>query len=266
MATRFFVPLILFVSLAQAQAQAQAQPEIPNPLIDYDAFQLGVDLVAARREAFRVTESEFVRMSRDPKTVILDARSREKFEMLHVKGAKNLSLPDITEEELAKVIPSKTTRVLIYCNNNFSNEPKAFPAKDLSASLNVYTLNVLFAYGYKNVYELGPLIDIREDHHPVSARRAGGLSTFRNSHLRRNLWNRQAVHRLLALRGRQRREHFHDETQRGDPVDCQRRSARRCGRLLCHRGAGRSLGLIPQTNRECAPRRNCLAEQESRCG
>lgn len=155
MAKRFFVPLILFVGLAQAQ-------EIPNPLIDYGAFQLGVDLVAARREAFRVTESEFVRMSRDPSTVILDARSSEKFALLHVKGAKNLSLPDITEEELAKVIPSKTTRVLIYCNNNFLNEPKAFPSKNLGASLNVYTMNVLFAYGYKNVYELGPLIDIRK--------------------------------------------------------------------------------------------------------
>ena len=80
-------------------------------------------------------------MSRDPGTVILDARSREKFEMLHVKGAKNLSLPDITEEELAKVIPSKTTRVLIYCNNNFSNEPRALPAKNLAASLNVYTIS-----------------------------------------------------------------------------------------------------------------------------
>jgi len=155
MAKRFIVPLILFAGLAQAQ-------EIQNPLIDYGAFQVGVDLVAARREAFRVTESEFVRMARDPDTVVLDARSREKFRMLHVKGAKNLSLPDMTEEDLAKVIPSKTTRVLIYCNNNFLNEPDAFRSKAPSASLNVYTMNVLFAYGYKNVYELGPLIDIRK--------------------------------------------------------------------------------------------------------
>jgi rhodanese-related sulfurtransferase len=94
--------------------------------------------------------------------VILDARSAEKFALLHVKGAKNLSLPDITEEELAKVIPSKSTRILIYCNNNFLNEPSAFAAKILSASLNVYTMNVLHAYGYTNVYELGPLIDIRK--------------------------------------------------------------------------------------------------------
>ena len=156
MVKQYFAPvLILFAGFASAG-------EIPNPLIDYDAFQRGVGVVGARREALRVTESDFVRMSRDPETVILDARSSEKFALLHVKGAKNLSLPDITEAELAKVIPSKTTRVLIYCNNNFLNEPNAFPSKVLSASLNVYTMNVLFAYGYTNVYELGPLIDIRK--------------------------------------------------------------------------------------------------------
>jgi len=156
MAKRFLVPvLILFAGLAQAE-------EIPNPLIDYGAFQTGVEKVGLTRELFRVSEAVFVSMAKDPNTVILDARSAEKFALLHVRGAKNLSLPDITAEELAKIIPSKSTRVLIYCNNNFLNEPKAFPAKDLRASLNVYTMNVLAAYGYGNVFELGPLIDIRK--------------------------------------------------------------------------------------------------------
>ena len=156
MVKRFVAPILtLFAAVASAE-------EIPNPLIDYSAFEKGVELVGLTREKFRVTESEFVRMSRDPETVILDARSSEKFALLHVAGAKNLSLPDITAEELARIIPSKSTRVLIYCNNNFLNEPNAFPSKDLSASLNVYTMNVLFAYGYANVYELGPLIDIRK--------------------------------------------------------------------------------------------------------
>ncbi|MEO8064531.1 MAG: rhodanese-like domain-containing protein [Pseudomonadota bacterium] len=136
--------------------------DIPNLLIDYKTFQTNVREVGEIRGSRRVTESEFMRMSGDPSTVILDARSAEKFALLHIRGSTNLSLPDMTEDELARVIPSKTTRVLIYCNNNFLNEPKAFPSKVLTASLNVYTYNVLYSYGYTNIYELGPLLDIRD--------------------------------------------------------------------------------------------------------
>jgi hypothetical protein len=136
--------------------------EIANPLIDYRAFMNNVQEVGGIREERRVTEKQFTRMAADPDTVVLDARSARMFGILHIRGAKNLSLPDMTEAELAKVIPSKTTRVLIYCNNNFSNEPGAFPTKAIEASLNVYTFNVLHSYGYTNVYELGPLIDTRK--------------------------------------------------------------------------------------------------------
>ncbi len=133
--------------------------EIPNPLIDYPAFESNVREVGRVRKDRRVTEKQFIRMASDPATIVLDARSARMFGLLHIRGAKNLSLPDMTVEELAKVIPSKSTRVLIYCNNNFSNEPAAFPSKAIEASLNVYTFNVLHSYGYTNVYELGPLID-----------------------------------------------------------------------------------------------------------
>lgn len=146
---------LLFATVAVSAA------EIPNRLIDYDKFEAQVNQVGERRDSHRVTESEFIRMAKAPDTVILDARSAEKFALLHVKGARNLSLPDITAEELAKVIPSKRTRVLIYCNNNFLNQPRAFPSKLPSASLNIHTMNVLYAYGYTNVYELGPLVDFR---------------------------------------------------------------------------------------------------------
>lgn len=161
-----FSVLIMLASLASAE-------EIPNPLIDYHAFETGVAVVGELRESRRVTEFDFMRMAADPGTVILDARSREKFDLMHVTGATNLSFPDITEEELAKVIPSKFTRVLIYCNNNFLNEPNAFPSKILGASLNVFTMNVLHQYGYTNVYELGPLIDIRKTLIPFEPKPAG---------------------------------------------------------------------------------------------
>jgi phage shock protein E len=140
---------------------AACAAEIPNRLIDYPAFERNVEKVGKLRAQQRVSEEDFILMAADPKTVILDARSAEMFRLLHVAGATNLSLPDITAQELAKVIPSKSTRVLIYCNNNFLNAPKAFATKTPSASLNIHTFNVLYSYGYTNVYELGSLIDIR---------------------------------------------------------------------------------------------------------
>ncbi len=140
---------------------SQAQ-EIPNRLIDYAGFADQVADVGQLRQRHRITEEEFIRMAQDPRTVVLDARSAEKYAQLHVKGAKNLSLPDITADELAKILPGKSTRVLIYCNNNFLNAPGAFPSKAITASLNIYTYNVLHSYGYENVYELGPLLDIHQ--------------------------------------------------------------------------------------------------------
>jgi hypothetical protein len=151
---------LLVASLVLLATAASAAETMPNPLIDYAGFEKQVSVVGARRATHRLSETEFIVMSRFPDTVVLDARSAEKFALLHIKGARNLSLPDVTEEELAKVIPSKTTRVLIYCNNNFTAQPKAFPSKDVRASLNIYTFNVLATYGYTNVYELGPLLNI----------------------------------------------------------------------------------------------------------
>jgi len=114
---------------------------------------------AELRESRRVGEAEFIRMAREPGTVGLDARSRAKYEELHVAGAVNLSFPDFTADTLARVLPDKTTRVLIYCNNNFENSLAAFPTKLPSASLNLSTFVALYHYGYRNVYELGPLLD-----------------------------------------------------------------------------------------------------------
>jgi hypothetical protein len=98
-------------------------------------------------------------MSREPGTVVLDARSKAMFDLLHVKGALNLSFPDIAVATLAAAIPDKATRILIYCNNNFENSQAAFATKIAPASLNLSTYSTLYMYGYRNVYELGPILD-----------------------------------------------------------------------------------------------------------
>jgi hypothetical protein len=134
---------------------------IQNPSIDMPGYLAVAKEAAAYRESHRVTEEEFIRMSEEPDTIILDARSREKFDELHIRGAINLSFPDIAIESLKQTIPSRNTRILIYCNNNFLNAERPFPSKIARASLNLSTYIALYSYGYRNIYELGPLIDIR---------------------------------------------------------------------------------------------------------
>lgn len=163
--------LLFCMTLTALTASAQPKQSIQNPMIDYGAFLSGATNVAALRQQRRITEEQFMRMAAQPGTIILDARSAEKYQMLHVKDAKHLSLPDMTASDLARIIPAKDTRVLIYCNNNFQNEPTAFAAKVASASLNIYTFNSLHSYGYTNVYEFGPLIDITRTKLPLEGDR-----------------------------------------------------------------------------------------------
>jgi phage shock protein E len=132
---------------------------LENPAIDMDGYLRYADEAAAHREGRRVSEAEFMRMAAEPGTIVLDARSAERYADLHIKGAINLSFPDITIESLRQTLPDKSARILIYCNNNFFGEEQAFPSKAAPASLNISTYIALYTYGYRNIYELGPLID-----------------------------------------------------------------------------------------------------------
>lgn len=136
--------------------------QIQNPAIDMPGYLKIAEEAAAHRQTHRISEDEFLRLAAQPGTVILDARSAEKYGELHVRGAVNLSFPDITALNLQRVIPNPTTLVLIYCNNNFIGAEGPFPGKLKTASLNLSTYISLFTYGYRNVYELGPLVDIRQ--------------------------------------------------------------------------------------------------------
>ncbi len=165
MKAMLILPFLSFSSLVAADLSIAGMPP-RNPLIDYPGFLADASKVGKLRMQHRVTEEEFLRMSKEPGTLILDARSADKYAMLHIAGARHLSLTDVTAEELARVIPTKDTRVLIYCNNNFLQEPVAFASKTARASLNIYTFNTLYSYGYRNVYELAPLLDIRQSKLP----------------------------------------------------------------------------------------------------
>src|SRR3954454_19617244 len=138
-------------------ADAQKKAAISNPNIDMSGYLKVAAEAATYRESRRLTEDEFIKLSSEPGTIVLDARSKEKYDELHIKGAVNLSFPDIAVTTLNTVLPDKNARILIYCNNNVSGAQGPFPSKIAVASLNLSTYIALYSYGYRNVYELGPL-------------------------------------------------------------------------------------------------------------
>ena len=146
--------------LLAAQPLQQLQQAPVNPAIDMEGFLRVSARAAKHRESRRVSEEEFISMSHEAGTIILDARSRQKFEELHVRGEIHLTFPDTAVESLKKTIPDKRTRILIYCNNNFRNAEGPFPSKLPSASLNLSTYIALYNYGYRNVYELADTSDL----------------------------------------------------------------------------------------------------------
>ncbi|VTS05977.1 rhodanese-like domain-containing protein [Tuwongella immobilis] len=151
---------LTMIALSLGQAKEPVVISVPNnPAIDTPGFLKNTQDAVKHRENRRVTEEEFIRMSREPGTIILDARSKEKFDLLHIRGATHLNFSDITVESLKRVIPDPNTRILIYCNNNFKNALIPFPTKAIVAPLNLPTFVTLYSYGYRNVYELGPLLD-----------------------------------------------------------------------------------------------------------
>ena len=137
-----------------------AEP-LENPAIQYPKFLRLVQDLEKVRSGHRISEEDFLRMAAEPGTVVLDARTKDKFDAIHVKGAVHLAFTDFTDNALQTLIPDKATRVLIYCNNNFKNEPVNFASKGAGVALNIQTFVNLHAYGYKNVYELAPLLDVK---------------------------------------------------------------------------------------------------------
>ena len=160
---KFEIPMkTLFLSIFLVTGPVLLADQIPNRLIDYKEFQRIIAASAAERESHRLTESQFLQAMADKTAVLLGARSASKYELRHIRGAVNLPFTEFTAESLAKVIPAKGTKIMIYCNNNFEGSPVSFASKAPSASLNISTYTSLRSYGYTNIFELGPLLNVHK--------------------------------------------------------------------------------------------------------
>jgi len=162
-----------------------AQNDFNNANIDFEGFvKLAQEVQEVRNERL-VDLDAFLEMAKDPNTIILDTRSKEAYDKIHLKGAVHLDFSDFTQYKLAKVIPSYKTKVLIYCNNNFTDTfgmtgltgdgaafafktPPPPPNMELATlakrssplALNIPTFITLYGYNYKNLYELSSSIEV----------------------------------------------------------------------------------------------------------
>jgi hypothetical protein len=160
----FAAALMMQNASAEGQPQkatppAAQAPVPPNPNIDMNGFLKVSQEAAKHRESRRLSEDDFLKMSKEEGVIVLDARSKAMYDLLHVKGAINLPFPDIAIDSVKKTLPDKDAKILIYCNNNFIGNELAFASKAPVASLNISTYISLYSYGYKNVYELGPRLN-----------------------------------------------------------------------------------------------------------
>ncbi len=152
---------IILLALVLSIGSGLATEPIPNRLIDYQEFQKVVITFGMERESHRLTEPQFLKAMTDEKVVLLDARSASKYDLRHIQGAVSLPFTEFTADTLAKIIPTQGSKILIYCNNNFTGSPVAFASKAPSASLNLSTYTSLRSYGYTNIFELGPLLNVK---------------------------------------------------------------------------------------------------------
>ncbi len=158
------ITMLALPVLVAGSAVAQTSPASQsNPQIDYAGFQQLTGDVAPVRAQRLLSMGDFQAQARQPGVLLLDARSRDAFAAGHLEGAINLPLTDFTEESLAAVIGANRDRkILIYCNNNFSNNASPVPRKAAPLALNIQTFINLTGYGYPNVWELADVVDFND--------------------------------------------------------------------------------------------------------
>lgn len=150
---------ILLNSLSMASAALPAQPR--NPQIDYAGFLGLASDVRSYRES-RLLDFAAFKAAAGGNALILDARSADAYRAGHIRGAVNLPFTDFTDASLAATIGDKDRAILIYCNNNFSNDVAPVPMKSVRLALNIQTFVNLVGYGYRNVYELNDVVDFTQ--------------------------------------------------------------------------------------------------------
>ncbi len=164
----------------QISPAVQLQPNAKKTgACDFDSFVQVAQRVQKEREQRLLSAEQFAQMASEPGTVVLDARSEDSFELVRVKGSKNLPYTNFGEVTLGKLIPHRGTKILIYCRNNLENKAleslqkalekwedhddeevvTALTIKQPMGGLNIPVAITLRIYNYENVWELDEIVD-----------------------------------------------------------------------------------------------------------
>lgn len=128
----------------------------------------------------RLSEDAFIRLSREPGTVVLDVSDGETYRLLHVAGARHLTWQELADADaVGKVLPDRETRILIYENNNYRTVRRRFETHQSmaaefseerrSSGENVAVCRALQRHGYRHIYELAPYVRIDRSQLPLVA-------------------------------------------------------------------------------------------------
>jgi len=151
-----------FAFVAGICAAAAVSAQSANPQIDYPGFEQLTQSVGTYRQTRLLSWQEFTEAAKGRGALILDARSADAYAAGHIKGAVNLPFTDFTAASLARAIGDKNRPILIYCNNNFSNNEPPVITKAVRLALNIQTFINLVGYGYSNVWELNEVVDFKD--------------------------------------------------------------------------------------------------------
>lgn len=152
----------------------------PNPLVNFDTYEKLLKTVKTYRTDRLLSKTTFLQYAKEKNTIILDTRSKAMYDMKHIKGAVHLNFSDFSQDALRRIIPNDSTRILIYCNNNFYDDQVNYVSKSyrppvlgrrnpfnndetITLALNIPTFINLYGYGYRNIYELKDLVSAFDD-------------------------------------------------------------------------------------------------------
>lgn len=173
LALSFTAVLAIVVTYSCTKSNAAEPANYTKALASYGDFKALVGQVEQHRQQRLVSLNDFLKMQKEPNTIVLDTRSANRYAARHIKGAISLPFTEFTQTNLARLIPDANTRILIYCNNNFMGDQVNFATKTAAPSaannhtpvtlaLNIPTYINLYGYGYKNIYELDELVNMTD--------------------------------------------------------------------------------------------------------